>query len=159
GEVHLMSFQQLSTWVRRVLGGKQQRPGRRPSRKLRLELLESRFVPTNLNLVVNLVNNTGLADDAISVVAAGGTEHYNGSSWVPNPEGTLKSTTFSHFSGLMNHQASVVVPPGLDGGIIDVFLGTDVHLVSGANHRVGSPSPYDRQPGTGNPIPQFQEAE
>src|SRR5262249_27041046 len=81
------------------------------------------------------------------------------SSWVPNPEGTVKSTRFSHFAGLMNHRASVIVPAGLDGGIIDTFLGTDVHLVSGANHRVGSPSPYDRQPGTGNPIPQVQEAE
>jgi hypothetical protein len=110
-------------------------------------------------LVVNLVNNTGLSDDAISVIIAGGTEHYNGSSWVPNPVGTVKSTIFSHVSGVMNHQASVIVPAGLDGGVIDLFLGTGVHLVSGVNRRVGSPSPYDRQPGTGSPIPQFQEAE
>lgn len=144
------------------LAGKQQRnERRRPSRssvKLEVEALESRVVPT---LTVNIINNTGLADSAVSVVMAGGLQHYDGNAWVGNPSGGfVTSTPFSAFAGLANHKATVVVPDGLDGGFIDFFLGTDVRLVSGANQRVGSPSPYDLQPGKpGVGYPQFQEAE
>jgi hypothetical protein len=112
-------------------------------------------------LTVNLVNRTGLADKAISVVMAGGTQHYDGNSWVPNPSGgSVASTPFSALSGLANHQATVVIPDGLDGGFIDIFLDNDVRLVSGANQRVGSPSAYDNQPGKpGVSYPPFQEIE
>src|SRR5438874_1272046 len=140
-----MVFQTLYASVRAMLGGTCPRLPRRPSHRLDLEPLEHRVVPT---LTVNLVNRTGLADKAISVVLAGGTQHYDGSSWVPNPSGGfVTSTPFSALTGLANHQATVVIPDGLDGGFIDTFLGTDVRLVSGATQRVGSPSAYDNQPG------------
>lgn len=140
------------------LAGKQLRT--RPQRPIRLELetLENRVVPT---LVMNLVNGTGLPDNAISVIMAGGTQHYDGNSWVSNPPNSfITSTNFSSFSGVANHQATVTIPDGLDGGIIDFFQGTDIRLVTAANMRVGSPSPYDNQPGKpGVGYPQFQLAE
>jgi hypothetical protein len=153
-----MSRPSLVSRFLRAVGGKQQRPRRRAFGKLRLEPLEDRLVPSALT--VNLVNNTGLPDNAVSVVMAGGTQHYDGANWVANPAGgVVTSTPLSSFSGEANHRASVTVPAGLDGGIIDLFLGTNVNLVSAPNQRVGSPSPYDRQPGTGNAIPPFQLAE
>ncbi len=153
-----MSVQHLCARLIGVLGGKQQRTRRSDSVKLQVEPLENRVVPT---LLVNLVNKTGMPDNAISVVMAGGLQHYDGTSWVSNPSGSfVTSTKFSDFSGVANHQAAVTIPDGLDGGFSDFFLGTDVRLVSAANQRVGSPSPYDNQPGKpGVSYPQFQEAE